>query len=341
MTRPARRAARAGETARGAGVRGRGGSGPRKPPKGAGPKRGGGKVGGTKVAVAVLALVLVGAAGFSGYKFLTKSKAPGSTSDLGKPLPTTSASASAATAQCVAQFGQFCHIQTRELDPAALTVDDLYPAAFFSETAKAQFVRSGATEDKDCAKAVIGTDLTKQLKTGQCNQVLRATYLSGDGTIMGTIGVINLSSTNQAHYAGKIIGKANFIMPLAGTKGPTAKLGKGTGVVEAQYKGHYLILTWAEFVNQQTPSTTALTPAAGELRERPGGRDGEHHPQPADDQRRRRGRGAPPTGTAHPVTPRPAPPPRSDARRAYPGACGSSRTWRVSAARAASSPGGG
>jgi hypothetical protein len=48
-------------------------------------------------------------------------------------------------------------------------------------------------------------------------------------------------------------------MPLAGTKGPTAKLGKGTGVVEAQYKGHYLILTWAEFVNQQTPSTTALT----------------------------------------------------------------------------------
>jgi hypothetical protein len=159
----------------------------------------------------------------------------------------------------VAQFGQFCHIQTRELDPATLTVDDLYPAAFFSETAKAQFVRSGATEDKDCAKAVIGTDLTKQLKTGQCNQVLRATYLSGDGTIMGTIGVINLSSTNQAHYAGKIIGKANFIMPLAGTKGPTAKLGKGTGVVEAQYKGHYLILTWAEFVNQQTPSTTALT----------------------------------------------------------------------------------
>jgi hypothetical protein len=236
------------------------GTGPRKPPKGGNPRRGGGaKSGGTKIVVAALALILVGAAGFSGYKFLTKSKAAGNTADLGKPLPTTSASASAATAQCVAQFGQFCHIQSRELDPAPLALDDLYPAAFFSETAKSQFVRSGAAEDKDCSKAVIGADLTTQLKKGQCNQVLRATYLSGDGTIMGTIGVINLSSTNQAHYAGKVIGKANFIMPLAGTKGPTAKLGKGTGVVEAQYKGHYLILTWAEFANQKTPSTTALT----------------------------------------------------------------------------------
>jgi hypothetical protein len=240
------------------------GTGPQKPPPGGDfrPKRSGAsnkKVGGTKIVVAVVALLLVGTAGFAGYKFLTKSKSAATTGDLGKPLPTTSASASAATAQCVAQFGQFCHIQTRQLDPAPLTLDDLYPASFFSETAKVQFARSGAAEDKDCAKAVIGADLTKQLKTGQCSQVLRATYVSGDGTIMGTIGVINLVSTNQAHYAGKVIGTTNFIMPLAGTTGPTAKLGKGTGVVEAQYKGHYLILTWAEFVNQQTPSTTALT----------------------------------------------------------------------------------
>jgi hypothetical protein len=239
------------------GERNSSGTGPRRPPKGAGPKPK--RVGGTKVAVAALALVLVGAAGFGGYKFLTKPKSAGNTADLGKPLPTTSASASAATAQCVAQFGQFCHIQSRNLDPVPLALNDLYPGTFFSETAKVQFARSGVAEDKDCAKAVIGTDLVTQLKKGQCNQALRATYVSGDGTIMGTIGVINLNSTIEAHRAGKIIGKANFIMPLAGTKGPTAKLGKGTGVVEAQYKGHYLILTWAEFANQKTPSTAALT----------------------------------------------------------------------------------
>src|SRR5258708_3701540 len=185
------------------------GTGPRKPPKGAGPKPK--RVGGTKIAVAALALVLVGAAGFGGDKFLTEPKPAGNTAGLCKPPPTPTASASAATAPCRAQFGQFCHIQSRVLDPAPLTLDDLYPAAFFSEAAKVQFSRSGATEDKGCSKAVIGTDLVAQLKKGQCNQALRATYVSGDGTIMGTIGVINLNSTIEAHRAGKIIGKANFI----------------------------------------------------------------------------------------------------------------------------------
>ena len=87
--------------------------------------------------------------------------------------------------------------------------------------------------------------------------MLRASYLSGDGKIMGTIGVINLVTTNEAHYAGKVVGQNDFIAPLATSKGIASKLGQGTGVVEAQYKGHYLILTWSEFVNGSTPSTTA------------------------------------------------------------------------------------
>ena len=87
--------------------------------------------------------------------------------------------------------------------------------------------------------------------------MLRASYVSGDGKIMGTIGVINLVSTNEAHYAGKVVGQNDFIAPLATSKGVASKLGQGTGVVEAEYKGHYLILTWSEFVNGTTPSTKA------------------------------------------------------------------------------------
>ena len=87
--------------------------------------------------------------------------------------------------------------------------------------------------------------------------MLRASYVSGDGKIMGTIGVVNLSSTNQAHYAGKVVGQSDFIAPLTAAKGVASKLGNGTGVVEAEYKGHYLILTWSEFVNGATPSTKA------------------------------------------------------------------------------------
>jgi hypothetical protein len=234
------------------------GTRPRKPPRGGAPKGPKRKRGGGKFLVWTLVIILVGGGGYGGYKYLTKPK-NNTAADVTQPLPTALASSAAATSQCTKQFGQFCHIQSRQLDPAALTADDLYPPSFFSESSKAQFSRTAATEDKDCAKAVIGADLTTQLKKGLCNQALRATYVSGDGTIMGTIGVLNLNSTNQAHYAGRIIGKANFIMPLKGKTGPTAKLGDGTGVVEAQYKGHYLILTWAEFTNHKAPSTTALT----------------------------------------------------------------------------------
>ncbi len=84
-------------------------------------------------------------------------------------------------------------------------------------------------------------NLITQLKDGDCTQVLRASYVSGDGKMMGTIGVINLTSTNEAHYAGKVVDQNDFIAPLAAKKGVASKLGQGTGVVEAEYKGHYLI----------------------------------------------------------------------------------------------------
>jgi hypothetical protein len=102
---------------------------------------------------------------------------------------------------------------------------------------------------------VYGAGLIAQLKKGQCTQALRATYVSNDKTIMGTIGVFNLSSTNQAHYAARLINASNFLLPLSSPHGIISTLGQGTGVVEPQYKGHYLILTWAQFANVKTPTT--------------------------------------------------------------------------------------
>jgi len=104
---------------------------------------------------------------------------------------------------------------------------------------------------------VIGSALISKLQSGHCSQVLRASYVSANGKIMGTIGVINLLTTNEAHYAGQVVGENDFIAPLAASKGVASKLGQGTGVVEAEFKGHYLILTWDEFVNGTAPSTTA------------------------------------------------------------------------------------
>jgi len=205
--------------------------------------------------VSVLALVLVGVVGAGAYVYMHRHKAsPGSVAASSGPLPTSGPSASAATAACVKQLGQYCHIELRTDDPTPLTLDELFPPAFMNETDHISFTRIGTRLDKTCSDAVIGQDLINALKADACTQVLRASYLSGDKTIMGTIGVINLATTNQAHHAGKLVGANDFIAPLSTSKGIGSKLGSGTGVVEAEFKGHYLILIWAEFTSGKAPS---------------------------------------------------------------------------------------
>jgi len=203
----------------------------------------------------VLAVAVVIAAA---YFLLLKPQSNTPNPNAGGRLPT--AGASPSDQACVQKYGTYCLIEDRTLDPAPLTLAELYPPVVSNETngkVTSSFTLETTKLDTTCSSAVIGTDLITALKTGQCNQVLRASYVSGDGKIMGTIGVINLVSTNQAHYAGKVVGQSDFIAPLAAKSGVAKKLGQGTGVVEAQYKGHYLILTWSEFVNGSTPSTTA------------------------------------------------------------------------------------
>jgi hypothetical protein len=205
-------------------------------------------------AFAVVAVIVLGAAAYT-FVFKPKPTASNSTATPG-PLPTSGAS-SAATAACVKQFGQYCHIEQRTDDPTPLTLDELFPPQFLNETDHNSFTRVATKLDKTCANAVIGQDLISALQSGKCTQVLRASYLSGDNKIMGTIGVVNLGTTNEAHHGGKVIGANDFIAPLSTTKGIASKLGKGTGVVEAEFKGHYLILTWAEFTSTKAPATKA------------------------------------------------------------------------------------
>jgi hypothetical protein len=220
--------------------------------------RGGGRRPRTLALAAGAVFVVVVAA--AAYFLVLKPHSTTPNPDAGGRLPT--AGASPSNQACVQQYGTYCHIELRSLDTAPLTLDELYPPVVNNEADGNGNITSSFTLETtklttSCAGAVIGQDLISSLKSGQCTQVLRASYLSGDGKIMGTIGVINLSTTNDAHYAGKLVGQNDFIAPLASSKGVASKLGQGTGVVEAQYKGHYLILTWSEFVNGTTPSTTA------------------------------------------------------------------------------------
>ena len=192
----------------------------------------------------------------AGYVFVLKPKPSTVTPTSAAPLPSPG-TGSAATAACVKQFGQYCHIELRTDDPAPLTLAELFPPAFVNETDHGSFTRAGTKLDTTCSNAVIGQDLISALQDGKCTQVLRASYFSGDGKMMGTIGVANLSTTNEAHHAGKLVGNSDFVDPLSTTTGVTSKLGKGTGIVEAEYKGHYLILIWAEFTSTNAPANNA------------------------------------------------------------------------------------
>ena len=211
-----------------------------------------------RLLIAATAVVVVGILAAAGYVFVLKPKPAAVNSTSAGPLPSPGSS-SAATAACVKQFGQYCHITERTDDPAPLTLAELFPPGFVNETDHYSFTLGGTKLDKTCSNAVIGQDLAGALQDGKCTQVLRASYYSGDGKMMGTIGVANLSTTNGAHRAGKLVGTNDFIDPLSTAKGVTSKLGKGTGIVEAEYKGHYLIMIWAEFTSTNSPANNTQT----------------------------------------------------------------------------------
>jgi len=196
------------------------------------------------------AVVVVAAAGFVSYKFLYEPRvnAPVSAS---LRLPT-DAPGSPGFDQAL---GKWQHIGTRAEDPEPLTVTGLYPPQFILNGSS--YVRTAASVTKTCSLAVYGADLQAALQSGHCTQVLRASYISGDGKLMGTVGVVNLISSSAAQKAGQVTGPQEIIAPLTGKKGATSKLGSGTGVVQAEIKGHYLILMWAEFANLKSPSGAA------------------------------------------------------------------------------------
>jgi hypothetical protein len=219
----------------------------------AGRRRGGGRTRRrprSRIAWITVAAVIAAGAGFAGFKYLYEAR-------VNAPVPPTLRLPTNAPGSpgFNKTLGKWQHIASRAKDPQALTITGLYPPQF-SLNGKS-YVRTAASATKTCSLAVYGPDLQAALQSGKCTQVVRASYLSGDGTMMGTVGVVNLVSSNAAQKAGQVTGPQEIIAPLTGKKGPTKKLGTGTGVVQAEIKGHYLILMWAEYANLKSPSGQA------------------------------------------------------------------------------------
>jgi hypothetical protein len=196
-------------------------------------------------ALAVVAYTLL--SGHSGHSGAATGSSPG----LSK-LPSPSASGSLGTSGA-SRLGKWGYITSRATDAAPLTVAELYPAQFL--ITGSSFVRTTDRADTNCDQALFGTQLQNAAKVYGCSQVVRASYISGSQTMMGTVAVVNLSNANDAAKAGNVSGANDFVTPLNGKTGPTRNLTQGTGVVQAEVKGHYLILIWAEFTNLKAPTT--------------------------------------------------------------------------------------
>jgi hypothetical protein len=203
-----------------------------------------------RIAWIAAAVVVAAAAGLGGWKYLYEARVNAPVPSTLR-LPTTAPDSNGLDKT----LGKWQHIGSRSQDPQPLAIATLFPPQF--ELNGKSYVRTAASVTKTCSLAVYGPDLQAALQTGHCSQVVRASYLSGDHTMMGTIGVINLTSSNAAQKAGKATGTQEIIAPLTSKKGPTSKLGNGAGVVQAEVKGHYLILMFAEYANLKSPSGTA------------------------------------------------------------------------------------
>jgi hypothetical protein len=203
-----------------------------------------------RIAWVAAAAVVAAAAGFAGWKYLYEAR-------VNAPVPSTLRLPTTAPTDngLDKNLGRWQHIGSRSQDPQPLTLAALYPPQF--ELNGKSYARTAASITKTCSLAVFGADLQAALQTGHCSQVARASYISGDGKMMGTVGVVNLISVNAAQKAGKATSTQEILAPLTSKKGPTSKLGNGTGVVQAEIKGHYLILVYAEYANLKSPSGTA------------------------------------------------------------------------------------
>jgi hypothetical protein len=219
--------------------------------------RGGARARSSKMKIILLTgagAIVLAALGATAYTFMSGKSGHSGTAGAGVtapklPTPTTSPTSAAA------KYGKWGYITGRTTDTTPLTVDELYPAQF--EINGQSFVRTTDRADTDCNSALFGSQLQHAAKAYGCNQVVRASYVSSDQTMMGTIGVVNLDNSNDAAKAGDASGSTDFVTPLNGKSGPTKNLSQGTGVVQAEFKGHYLILIWAEFTNLKAPTTTA------------------------------------------------------------------------------------
>src|SRR5215469_5835243 len=206
--------------------------------------------GSLRLAMATAVVLVLGAAAALTYEVFhhggPRVAASGGRNATGSPSASPSASPS---------LGRYGHIATRASDPTPLKMSELYPISF--TVGSTRVVRTADSKGTNCGAELVGSRISSAIGSAGCNQVVRATYLASGPGVMGTIGVLNLSTAKAATTVARAADANDYINHFFFKDAATTKIGQGTGIEEAAAKGHYLILIWAEFTNLRKPRTAA------------------------------------------------------------------------------------
>ncbi|MGW4796947.1 hypothetical protein ACWEPC_31460, partial [Nonomuraea sp. NPDC004297] len=204
----------------------------------------------------VLVLGLLG-----GGLYLMWNAEPSSTAQTASTRPTSAPLPSAPP-------GKYGFAADRKTDPDAISVKEIFGARKKITVSKRGYEMTITSKEKKCADGALGDGLQKALKSARCTQFLRASFRDKDGTVIGTIGVANLSSSGQASKVAKAGDKENYVKPLAGKDGVTKFLGSGSGGAKIATYGHYAILVWFQNKDGTKPDSKAskrITEAINDL----------------------------------------------------------------------------
>jgi len=232
--------------------------GPPGPPPGPPPQ--GGKKTGLIIGGIIGAVVLLGGGGTAIALTLSGGDDPAPKPTKTGAQPTASSSPSAASPTPTSTDtggGRWLKIASRSTDPKPLTAAEVFGRTRVSDNGRTyrQVTRQATT---DCSAAVTGTRIKAALSAGDCTQLLRATYLRGDGKVMGTVSISNLSDSAASRHAfSAAAGGKQYVTPLRGSSGRTARLGQGAALGIRQVRGHYLLLSWVQYADGHRPASSA------------------------------------------------------------------------------------
>ncbi|MFC7730398.1 hypothetical protein [Actinomadura keratinilytica] len=189
---------------------------------------------------AAAGLLLVG----GGFMVSSMLKGDGDPEPAAAPATPTQTSASPTPSPTVPSL-EPVKLKSRTTDPTPLTLKEIFGKRSFKASGM-KYSRVAWDSKRSCTDRVTGTTLVGVLRKGGCSQALRATYVRGDGALIGSVGVFNLRTEAAAKSAVKAASaKSAALRPLTGP-GITKNIGKGEALGTVEARGHYLVITWIQ-----------------------------------------------------------------------------------------------